>query len=148
MTSPRHCAPKEHNHSLSCARVGCAVASQNGRLLSAAEHDEREMRSYPPQVLRTTLNQTLVHSPGLNGRPTASRASIAAWRDCLAGIVIIPAGTFKRAKLGPCATVNLRARLLLPRRCRAMWGCRRLGLAVDQSRGRPPLHGTTAEKWR
>ena len=77
---PRHCAPIEYNHNSFSARVGRAVASQSARLSSAAERDKREMRSYPPQVLRTTLKQTLVHSPDLNGRPAASRVSITAWR--------------------------------------------------------------------
>jgi hypothetical protein len=135
IASPRHCAPIEYNHSLFCARVGRAVASQSRRLSSAAEHDKREMRSCASQVLRTTLKQTLVHSPGLNGHPAATRLPTAAWRGCLAGIVIIPAGTSKRAKLRPRATVNQQARLLLPRRCSAMWRCRGLRIAVDQSRG-------------
>ena len=142
VASPRHWAPMEYNYSLFCARVGRAAASQSGRLSSAAEHDKRKMRSYPPQALRTTLKQTLVHSPGLNGCPAASRASTAAWRGCLAGIVTIPVGTSKRAKLRRRATVNQRARLLLPRRCSAMWRCRRLWLAVDQSRGLQPHHDT------
>ena len=80
MVSPRNCTPIEYSHGSLGVRVGRAIASQSGRLSSAAEHDKREMRSYPPQVLRTTLKKTLVHSPGLNGRPAASRVSITAWR--------------------------------------------------------------------
>jgi hypothetical protein len=144
IASPRHWAPIEYNHSLFCARVGRAVASQSGRLSSVAEHGKREMRSYPPQVLQMTLKQTLVHSPGPNGRPAASRASTAAWRGCLAGVVIMSASTSKRAKLRPRATVDQRARLLLPQRCSAMWRCRGLRFAVDQSRGHEPLHETKA----
>jgi hypothetical protein len=144
MTPPRHCAPIEYDHSLFCARVGRAVASQSGRLSSVAEHGKREMRSCASQVLRTTLKQTLVHSPGLNGRPAASRVWTTAWCGCLAGIVIIPAGTSKRAKLRPRATVNQRARLLLPQRCSAMWRCRGLRFAVNQSRGHEPLYETKA----
>jgi hypothetical protein len=143
MTPPRHCAPIEYDHGSFGARVGRAIASQSGRLSSAAEHGKREMRSYASQVLRTTLKQTLVHSSGLNGRPAAIRVPTTAWRECLAGIVIVPAGTSKRAKLRPRATVNRRARLLLPRRCRPMWRCRGLRFTVDQSRGYQPLHDTT-----
>lgn len=136
MTSPRHYAPTEYNHIQSGARVGRAIASRSGRLSSVAERGKMEMQSHAPQVLRTTSKQTLVHSPGLSSHPAASRVSTTAWRGYLAGIVIIPAGTSTRAKLRPRATVNQRARLLLPQRCCAVWRCRGLRFAVDQSRGR------------
>jgi hypothetical protein len=83
MASPRHHAPVEYNHGFFCARVGRAVASQSGRLSSAAEHDKIEMRSYSPQVLRTTTKQTLVHSSGLNGRLAASRV----WKQRGVGVL-------------------------------------------------------------
>jgi hypothetical protein len=143
MTSLKHCASIEYSHGSSGARVGRAIASQSGRFSSTAEHCKRDMRAYASQVLRSTLKQTLVYSSDLNGRPAASRLSTTAWRGCLAGIVTIPVGTSKRAKLRPRATVEQRARLLLPRRCSAMWRCRRLGLAADQSRGLQPHHDTT-----
>jgi hypothetical protein len=84
---PGHCAPIEYSRGSFSARVGRAVASHSDRLSSVADHGKREMRSYAPQVLRTTLKQTPVHPPGLNGRPTASRFfdKSVAWvpcRDC------------------------------------------------------------------
>jgi hypothetical protein len=39
----------------------------------------------------------LVHSPRFNGRPAGSRVLGTPWCKCVAGIVIIPAGTSKRA---------------------------------------------------
>jgi hypothetical protein len=121
MAFPSHCAPIEYNHVSFGTRVNRAIASQSGRVTYATEHGESEMRSQASQVLRATLKQTLVHPPGLNGRPAASRVLTTAWRECLAGIVIIPAGTSKRAKLRPRATVNQQARLLLPWLMSLVW---------------------------
>jgi hypothetical protein len=42
MTSPRHCALIEYDRGSSGVRAGPAIASQSGRLSSAAEHRERE----------------------------------------------------------------------------------------------------------
>jgi hypothetical protein len=86
---------------LSVACVGCATASQSGRLPYAAEHGTKETRSYAPWVLRTTLKQTLMRSPSLNGHPAASRVSETTWRGWFVGIVIFLAGTSQHAKLRP-----------------------------------------------
>ena len=104
------------------------------------------MRFYAPQVLRTTLKQTLLRSPGLNGRPAAGRVSPTTWCECFAGVVIIPAGTSQRAKLRPRETVSQSARLLLPRPSHAVWRCRGLRFTCAQSRGHQPLHDMTAGK--
>jgi len=147
MASPRHCAPIEYCHGSFGAHVDRAIASQSGRYSSAAEHGKREMRSYPPRVLCTTLKQTLVRSPGLNGRLAASRFSTTAWRWCLAGIVIIPAGTSKRARLRPRATVDQRARLFLPRRSHAVWRCHVLERPADKIRDWPAICGFTVRNY-
>ena len=62
-----------------------------------------EMRSYALRVLRASLKQASMHSLGLNGCPETSRVSSIRWCECFVGIVIIPVGTSKRAKLRPCA---------------------------------------------
>jgi hypothetical protein len=97
-------------------------------------------------VLRASLKQTLTRSPSLNGHPAAGRVSPTTWRECFAGVVIIPAGTSQRAKLRPRATVSQPARLLLPRPSHAVWRCDRPWFTVDQSRDHQPLHDITADK--
>jgi hypothetical protein len=80
-------------------------------------------------------------------RPTCSQQSFGdKWRECFAGIVIIPAGTSHRAKLRPRAALSQQARLLLPRPSRAVWRCDWLWFTVDQSRDHQRLYDTASGK--
>jgi hypothetical protein len=98
-TSPALCASVERNFDPFYTRVGCATVCQSGQSIRAVEHSAREIRSCTLRVLRTSLKQTLMHSPCLSGRSAASRVWGTGHCERSIGVVIFYAGTSQLVKL-------------------------------------------------